>query len=94
MKARIRNTLWVVSAVVGLTLFLMPTVVVLAYPALPITAALLSIPRVSRRRAPREHRDESDPWREFNASPYIATKPWEDADRTSPLRGHLPGDRK
>lgn len=60
MKARVRNVLWAATLVVGVTLFLLPGIMVVVFCALLLAATLLSIPRVSRRRAPHGHDDRGD----------------------------------
>ena len=71
MKARVRNVLWAATLVVGATLFLLPRIMVVVFFVLLLAATLLSIPRVSRRRAPHGHDDHGDPRARFYSNPDV-----------------------
>ncbi len=72
MKARIRNALWVVTLLVGLALYVLPAIALVVFFVSFIAAVLLTIPRVSSRRAPHGRHEDSDPQAELNAKPDFA----------------------
>ncbi len=71
MKARVRNTLWAATLVVGIALYVLPAVALVAFFALLASAVLLSVPRRPRDRAP--HGQPPDPRSRFDSDPDVAT---------------------
>jgi len=71
MKARVRNVLWAATLVVGVTLFLLPGMMVVVFLVLLLAATLLSIPRVSRRQAPHQHDGHDDARARFYSNPDV-----------------------